>query len=376
MCFSIGKYASHYTYVTNFGQLHVRKVVGFGTYLKKQKSANIKHFSSKSSVEGRMDSERAGTLDGKLWVDCLFNKCLRDKISPISEIKLWNGKSCVINNPEFTMANRYLGTHLSRCLIKVDEAILKAPDHRFKPVLVTLRGVGCGKTRLLEEIRIAKNKLSNTIALSITFNNRMDYFPPEENFTPIVSFNFVLSVLIRYVTVVYQLDFQSVRSLINEQLSNLKHPSNFEDIVLFTRSFLQQLLSDLESEMALVNEDMNIVFIIDEIMTMQDDMIAYRKDVAETKEAFRATMSIMHKAFLNERFSCLLSGQSRINVALVISSLDVSAIQIPDSKRLIITLPYDEELDSREIVADWWTKGLKNISDVDRFRLELASKVV
>lgn len=320
-------------------------------------------------------------FDGRSWIDHLFDKTLKGKLSSVSVIKQWNGKSCVINDPELTMANRYLGTHLEECLSRVDKALSAEPSVRFKPVVVTLRGVGCGQTRLLEEIRLAKNKRNDTLVLSITFNNLMDYCASEETFTSNMTLNFVLSVLLRYSAVAYQFDFGGVITLLHLKVVSLKVPSilGIEEVVRFARYFLQRLICDLESEMDVSDAEsssLSIIFMIDEIMVVYDDMVANEHPDAEVKVSFKKAISSIQKAFLNERFVCNMGRLNQINVALVISSLDTLATQVTDSKRAIVTLPYDEELSPAEIVGDWRTRDMKRLSEIDRFRLELVSRTV
>lgn len=312
------------------------------------------------------------------WIDRIFDTHLKSRMSPLSEIKLPRGKSCVINDPHITMTNPYLGSHLQPCLDMVADALMKEPSSRFKPVVVTLRGVGCGKTRLLEEVRLATNKFSDTIVLSVTFNNLMEYFASRECFTSNTTLNIILSTLMRYVAVVYQVDFDTLCTLFISE-AKLLDPSVGESIVtlsIFTRRFLQRIISDIESRMITEEPEIssiNVVFIVDEIMAVYDKTIMGSSSGDKVKISFTDAISIMHKAVLNERFTSTTHSVSQINSTLVISSLDVSATQVTDSERIIDTLPYDEELDPVKIVNDWWVPGVE-LSSVDRFRLELISQ--
>ena len=52
----------------------------------------------------------------------------------------------------------------------VENALLQTPSSRWKPVVCTVRGTGGGKTRALEELRIALNKRNGCVAVAVTFN--------------------------------------------------------------------------------------------------------------------------------------------------------------------------------------------------------------
>ena len=140
------------------------------------------------------------------WIEEIFEHGNLLKISTISDIKSDVGKPCIMSDPKITMDNPYLGDHLPKCLDMVDDALKRSPSNRFKPVVVTLRGSGCGKTRLLEEIRRSKNKDRknkdrNNIVLSITFNNLTNYFAEKENFTSVgITHCIYLHISIVYVT--------------------------------------------------------------------------------------------------------------------------------------------------------------------------------
>ena len=174
------------------------------------------------------------------------------------------------------LANPYLGGTLNYCVQTVKVALETAPNPRFKPVVMTVRGVGSGKTRVLEEIRRELNEDPNTVVLSVTLNNNMDYVAAVESFTPTLSVNFVFSILLRYLAVVYKLEFVKLIYLFAQEIKSLDTAAltNLENMALFARHFLARIARDIKSNVvADKNEDFNIVFLIDEIMRMKFSMI-------------------------------------------------------------------------------------------------------
>ena len=78
--------------------------------------------------------------------------------SRLNIIKAAEGKSCIIDIPDETMANAYLDQNSLKANVKrITNALNKAPNARSKPLVATVMGSGGGKTRLLEECRRSLN---------------------------------------------------------------------------------------------------------------------------------------------------------------------------------------------------------------------------
>jgi uridine kinase len=56
----------------------------------------------------------------------------------------------------------------------LDEVLKQEPDNRFKDLIVTVRGSGGGKTRMLEELRRATNCRNNAVAIGVTLYMKRD----------------------------------------------------------------------------------------------------------------------------------------------------------------------------------------------------------
>lgn len=310
------------------------------------------------------------------WIDRFFQSVLNCEVSSIPEIKSVRGKSCIMDNPSENMAHRYIGGTLPKCVALVDDALSREPGPRMKPLVATVKGVGGGKTRLLEEIRGVFNGRNDSIALSVTFNNNMDYMATLEHFTRDSTLNFIFSIMIRYVALVYEMEFDQVRKRMLEEVDYL-------DVALlervdsswFVRYFLRRIIMDIRNQFP-PEMSVNIVFLIDEVMAAYSLALKLQPDVIVLAN-FKAALSTLNKAMLNERFVSGINGSGTINVALVMSSLDVSATGVTDSSRGIYVLPYAEKLNSTEIVEEWWTRHIPYVNITGRsdyFRLKLISE--
>jgi hypothetical protein len=113
----------------------------------------------------------------------------------------------------------------------------------------------------------------------------------------------------------------------------------------------------------------NFVFIIDEIMTIDE--------AHHDEKILKVCLSALNKALLNINFTGV--GNDNIQVALVISSLNPSSTGLTESGcRNVSVLKLDENLDSAEIVNKWWLWGskVKSLSPMDAFRLDLVARSI
>ena len=64
-------------------------------------------------------------------------KILRLKPIPIAEIKSFNGINCIINKPNLTMSNPYIGASREIGMAAIESVLEQLPDFRAKAVCVT-----------------------------------------------------------------------------------------------------------------------------------------------------------------------------------------------------------------------------------------------
>ena len=82
---------------------------------------------------------------------------------------------CVIDNADYRMRIPLISFNIDEnisCILNICAASSLVPD-RAKPVIAITRGMGSGKTRAIEECRLALIKTTtDTLALAVTFNNK------------------------------------------------------------------------------------------------------------------------------------------------------------------------------------------------------------
>lgn len=317
-----------------------------------------------------------------VWLNKLFDEFLKDKIKSVSSLKLATGSSCIINDPEFTMQNEYLGDHLEVCLETVKKVLMIPPSTRLKPLVVTVRGMGGGKTRLLEELRAATNLAPNTLALSITFNNKMSYSAQDEQFfigSHMLRVNILLSILLRFAATVYDVSYSDFRIHMNTEVMNLDASmlKDEAEVVLFGRHFVCRILLDIDSSFRRDVPSVpmkDVLLFVDEVMAIPrslQDMSIVAADMG-----VKAAVSIFSKAVLDEAF-VIGDDHSPVNTCLTISSLEISVLDMTSSGRAISVLTVPERLDAGEIVRRWWCKQyLPTMHDTDLFRLRLIAETV
>lgn len=207
--------------------------------------------SAKYTTTGRQRKEKT-KLNTTSWIDKLFRDELANQSLPVADLKLLDGRSCTIENPQLTMQNEYLGGHLIDCIDAINEAAVISPNPRSKPLVVTVRGTGGGKTRLLEELRLNVNKATDNVALSITFNNRMPYDVKSEIFIEdanMLRVNIVLSILLRFAATAYDISYGNLIMYIKDQIGNMDVSTLAveENLVLFSRHFLSRIIHDIDA---------------------------------------------------------------------------------------------------------------------------------
>lgn len=104
----------------------------------------------------------------------------------------------IIDVTSIRLAHAYIGMEsLTDAFTIINETFNASPSPRTKPLLATLRGIGGGKTRFLEEIRNYYQSDSSTLSIAITFNSNSEFDIEEESLFPGLKPNqlIVLSVI-------------------------------------------------------------------------------------------------------------------------------------------------------------------------------------
>jgi hypothetical protein len=162
---------------------------------------------------------------GEEWLMKYFSRSAT--ILPINKIKSETGLACIMDSPEVHMAFEYIEeTYLKEAMDVLSDVLCQESGPRTKDVIITVRGSGGGKTRMLEEIRRKVNERYDGVAIAVTFNNLTDYDMIKEKF--IINhdhhevcgeMNIILSIICRLCCIIYGYSFEeSVLQMKNIQL--------------------------------------------------------------------------------------------------------------------------------------------------------------
>ncbi len=262
---------------------------------------------------------------------------------------------CIINSPLETMTNPYLGSNITDTALLLKEYAMMNPSPRRKPLLVCVRGMGSGKTRLFEELRREMYLDPNVLPIAITFNCKTAYENREVEFESrneqdnkmraVQSAS--ISIITRMASVFYGLDLNKVQALVNDQIDALKYSFNCEDLYI---SFTQLMRRQLAEAGCGVNA---FVLYVDETVRLHDELSKkYGRDID--------LLIPLRSAVLD----------NLPNSTLALSSLKAKIPGITTSGRLLKTLPQAERLDPSEILDKWWIM-LENESKETRVRFFL-----
>lgn len=337
-------------------------------------------FSSSSKLESDIGFDLF--LTSEEWTNRLFQALLTNRqVIGVNDLKLRHGKSCIISDPEATMCNVYLGNHLDSCIQKLRYALMEAPSARLKPLVLIVRGTGGGKTRLFEELRMHYNQANDTAALSITFNNKMDYSMLDELFldSSFMTLNIMFSIMTRLMAIVYEVPFGSILNYVKKTVAQidcegLRHSDEIES---FCRSIFQRMIQDIDASLRRVDPGglKNFILFVDEVMILQDSL--QESKLSDAESFFKLAISILAKVLLNDQYTINSgSGVVRVNTCLAISSLEVPITGKTGAARPICILTVPERLNAREIVTQWWTTHIRFLRPVDLFRLMLVAETL
>ena len=294
------------------------------------------------------------SLEVRAWIDKWIP--LNSAMS-LEAIKAMDGKSCIIDSPELTMANEYLDqVTLNENVEIIESALENFPDTRSKALVGTVMGSGGGKTRLLEECRRCINKNCDYVVLTITFNKFAKYYRDEEQFIEgqkFLPFNMLMSVLVRVYAVVFDMAASDVKYNVKCLMGNLDK-SQF----LNTDHMIKMFRYAMGRIVRAINESNNIrlkgvVLMIDETIVLRDSNADDDQINVRVQNSFRESMMCLRGAMLNEY---ILDDDHGLKAALVISSLELAPFEKTDSSRDISFLRCPKILEE-DVLDKWWLSG-------------------
>ena len=255
------------------------------------------------------------------------------------------------------LSNPLLGLNLNESLELVERVFRTPPSTRAKPVIATVRGVGSGKTRILEELRHSLNQKSNTVAIAITYNFNTAIMDPEICLYNNQSVFMVMSVIMRMMTVLYELPLEVLVNIFRESSAISKIPDGAVGHLL--PAFITHFVTQMRAQGKPVE---NVVILIDETVAAVDTITRCFRI-----EEGRDLMSMVRDSVLSRPIT------GGINTALVVSSLEISPIGQTSSSRITLPLVLAASLPVREVVLTWWLQGNPDfwvsVHPLDMYRL-------
>lgn len=230
-------------------------------------------------------------------------------------------QQCIINSPSITLANPLLGVDLSLLSKTVFDTACRPPGYRTKPLLVTVRGTGGGKTRLLEEIRRDLQRNHSVLPIAITFNGYTD-FDNIEFHVPSAAVSATLSIIARMASAFYDQSFRSVKDAMSEALPRRQHKLHATDLYTAFVQLMRQQMQDAGCPVEI------FVLMIDETVRLQSQLLERYPDDADP-------LSELRRVFLDQTH----------NAALVLSSLETEIKGIFNPGRPVTPLLLCEALE-------------------------------
>lgn len=270
-----------------------------------------------------------------------LQKLLQDKFprifpfQPPRDMKL----NHIISSQDY-LKHEYIETsYISTAMEKIRETLKMKPNPRFKPVLATLRGVGGGKTRFLEEIQSRLN-LPEDLPIAITFNGFTEFDIMDFSIFRDKRKIFALNILARVAAAIYgnsSYGSSDYQLMVRQLLQQKDFFDAFPDLQceLLLREFFRFLMKQFTSKR-------NLILLVDEIAAVQEQL--------EYKDNILSTLS---HALLDDPLS------DEVQTALVISSLALKPIAATESGRYFSGLRIPEELNLEDVINKWAFKDFE-----------------
>eukprot|EP00971_Amphidinium_carterae_P338616 6476027-Amphidinium_carterae.1 len=156
------------------------------------------------------------------------------------------------------------------------------PSPRTKEVLATLRGVGGGKTRALEEMRWELLD-TDAVPLAITYNSGMPFLDVElTTWSKDYRINYALGVVARLASVLYGRDLAEMRGLLRARSTNWGW--NMDDDA-YPKELIRGFLKHAVAKLKQVRDRRisGIIVLADEVMKAEDAFVDKYKLEAEVE---------------------------------------------------------------------------------------------
>eukprot|EP01035_Chromulina_nebulosa_P020408 gene20408-26485_t len=209
------------------------------------------------------------------------------------------------------------------------------PDVRKKPLLAVVRGQGGGKSRCIEELKLSLNSRENVLALAITFNHKTVF-----NEIEIWDTN----------------EWDIFSALLHlSRIASSFYEENFTDILIRIKNTFSTTIKPYGQSIK------TLVILVEEVMKFEE--IVKTSKVLNMADFFEAN-SVLRSALLNE----YILGDRIVNVALVVSSLQIKPLGKSTSGREIEALELPESLNPNKLIKLWIARNVYKDLDNDTIK--------
>lgn len=204
------------------------------------------------------------------------------------------------------------------------------PDSRAKPFYAILTGMGRGKTRTLTSLDMVYcQNFSDVLSIAITYNHLWDSI--DDYIVADNTKNFILSVISRIISIHYRVEFYQAEKFIKDE-AFLSIVRSLDSSVIL-HEFLRFIIRQERVSGRIIK---NLIVMIDET--------AKAKDNYGVKAIGSIRGMLLNKQLIKE---------DPININLIMSTLDVSALGLSSSGRPVIVIDIPDDLNPQEIIEKW-----------------------
>ena len=275
---------------------------------------------------------------------------------------------CIINSPCLTMAHPLIGFEAEKTADAVLEVATMPADARAKPVIAIARGMGGGKTRVLETLRRILMQRDGALPLAITFNTNspldFDSWLKDAKGTGSVAVEhaYCVSLAARMVSAVLGIKYAKVANIFNANFPSLDRSSVNDsptEIIRDTVRFLVDRVNAARAQQTPPATPIStVVVLLDESRKM--DEFTGSTDLG----------GLTRIALLNDPIAPGLSA------ALVFSDLGFLEKDLRStSGREVMILELPARLNPARVVNEWWGRDAptRNLTPETQFVLEVAA---
>eukprot|EP00299_Pterocystis_sp_00344_P005665 c1729_g1_i1.p1 GENE.c1729_g1_i1~~c1729_g1_i1.p1 ORF type:complete len:660 (+),score=47.26 c1729_g1_i1:33-2012(+) len=298
-----------------------------------------------------------------------FNEVFHDK-TPLShfgtvvrhhslnEVKMMLSKHAseirVIDNPTKNLAFSLIQLDPAQIAKDILETCEMDASDRDKPLFATIRGVGGGKTRCIEEIREHLHTVAGVLPLAITFNIHWNLNYAEIDFWKNCGLSgYAMAVVARMASVLYGLPLSDICFLLSNKIETLQRDIQFKDVA-FIVSFIAHAVQVVRNFFQTAVD--TFVLLIDES--------ARAESLLDTQDPH----AVVRDALLNAH---TLFSEIGIRTSLVMSSLTLSPLGVSPSGRTIRPIVLPGRLPADDVMSQWLQKDIVNLSETDKVKLRV-----